>query len=101
MKHEATRTLPQMLPRREERASSGHYPEFADAVKGIGPVFEDTHSRCFSDTELSVPLLEGLLVGCVAQLVPGEHTWDSAAQRFGDDAANAFLKPYVRPGREF
>ena len=45
--------------------------------------------------------MEGILVGCIAQQVAGKHTWDSASQKFGDAAANALVKPYIRKGFEF
>ena len=45
--------------------------------------------------------MEGILVGVVAQQVPGKHTWDSKAQKFGDAAANALINQPVRKGWEF
>lgn len=81
--------------------AEGHYGEFLRAIKGIGPVYEQTNSRCFADVEYCIPQMEGILVGCVAQQVPGKHVWDSATQSFGDAAANALVKPYVRKGFEF
>ncbi|MBO5647298.1 MAG: hypothetical protein J6S30_00845 [Kiritimatiellae bacterium] len=46
--------------------------------------------------------MEGVLVGCVAQQLPGKDLkWDSAAQKFNLDAANALVKPYIRKGFEF
>ena len=81
--------------------AEGHYGEFLRAIKGIGEVYEQTNSRCFSDVEYCIPQMEGILVGCVAQRVPGKHKWDSAAQKFGDEAANKYIKPYIREGFEF
>ena len=45
--------------------------------------------------------MEGLLVGCVAQRVPGRISWDSASQSFDNAAANELVKPYIRKGFEF
>ena len=81
--------------------AEGHYGEFLRAIKGIGPVYEQTHSRCFSDIEYCIPQMEGILVGCVAQQVAGKHLWNSATQTFGDAAAQALVKPYIRKGFEF
>lgn len=79
----------------------GHYGEFLRAIKGQGPVYAQTHSRCFSDIEYCIPQMEGILVGTIAQQVPGKHVWDSATQRFGDDRANALIKPFIRQGWAF
>lgn len=81
--------------------AEGHYGEFLRAIKGIGPVYEQTHSRCFADIEYCIPQMEGILVGTIAQQVPGKHVWNSAAQKFGDDAANALMKPFIREGWAF
>ncbi len=81
--------------------SAGHYTEFLRAVRGEGPVYEQTHSRCFADIEYCIPQMEGILVGCIAQMVPGKHVWNSKKQCFGDAAANALIKPYIRKGFEF
>ena len=78
-----------------------HCAEFLRAIRGEGPVYEQTNSRCFSDIAYCVPQMEGILVGVVAQQVPGRHVWDTRTQRFGDDAANRLLKPYIRKGWEF
>lgn len=81
--------------------AEGHYGEFLRAIKGIGPVYEQTNSRCFSDIEYCIPQMEGILVGCIAQQVAGKHLWNSATQTFGDAAAQALVKPYIRKGFEF
>ena len=82
--------------------AEGHYAEFLTAIRGEGPVYEQTNSRCFSDVEYCIPQMEGILVGVLAQQVPGKHVWNSAAQKFaGNDAANNLLKPYVRQGWAF
>jgi len=112
--HPAAKAVGSWIPKIGEAAASdqkssvemkgfaeGHYTEFLHAIRGEGPVFEQTHSRCFSDIEYCIPQMEGILVGCIAQQVAGKHTWDSAKQCFGDDAANALIKPYVRKGFEF
>ena len=58
--------------------------------------------RCYGDIEHSIPLMEGMLVACAAQQLPGLFlAWDSAAQKFDNAAANAFVKPYIRGGWEF
>ena len=100
-KHDACLAVAEYLPRRVEPDVSGQQNEFLDAVKGVGPVFADTHSRAFSDVEHSIPMLEGMLVGCVAQRVPGVLRWDSDNQLFDNAAANEFIRPYVRSGFEF
>ena len=46
--------------------------------------------------------MEGILVGCIAQQVPGKLVWDAAAQSFvGNAAANNLVKPFIRKGWEF
>ena len=78
------------------------YREFIRAIRGEGPVHALTHSRCFADIEYCVPQMEGILVGCVAQQVPGKLVWDAKAQKFvGNDAAQALVKPYIREGWGF
>jgi len=73
---------------------ANHRREFVAACKGEGP--------CYSDVGVSVPMVEGVLLGCVAQRVPGRLTWDSAKMAFaGNDAANALVRPYMRHGWEF
>ena len=113
--HEAAKAVARVLPFRSDAANKvekgegaaavsadGHYVEFLDAINGDGPVYRETNSRCYADVDFSVPIMEGILVGCIAQQVPGKLAWDSAAQKFvGSDAANALLKPYIRPGWEF
>jgi len=47
-------------------------------------------------------MLESMLVGCIAQQVPGKLEWSSRKQQFtNNQAANALVKPYIRPGWEF
>ena len=82
--------------------AEGHYGEFVNAVRGEGNYYEQTHSRCFADIEYCIPQMEGILVGCIAQQVPGKLVWDAATQSFaGNAAANALVKPYIRKGWEF
>ena len=112
--HEAAKVVPRSIPFRTDSAAAagkstvemkgfanGHYIEFLDAIRGEGNWYEQTHSRCFSDIEYSIPQMEGILVGCVAQRVPGKHKWCSKAQAFDTAAANAFVKPFIRQGWEF
>jgi len=89
-KHEALLAIPQALPR---CCKGGQYIEFVNACKGEG--------KCFSDVDHSVPILEGMLVGCIAQQVPGKLMWNSSKQTFGNPAADAMLRPYIRRGWEF
>ena len=82
--------------------AEGHYGEFINAIFGKGPYYEQTHSRCFADIEYCIPQMEGILVGCVAQRLPGVKLgWCSKKQKFDVAAANAFVKPYIRKGFEF
>ena len=113
--HEAAKAVPQSIPlvggktvkvgkSTVEMTGLGneHYLEFVNAIRGVGPYYEQTHSRCFSDIEYCVPQMEGILVGCVAQRVPGKKLrWDSAAQTFDNATANEFVKPHIRKGFEF
>ncbi len=112
--HEAAKAVPRSIPFRTDSAAAtgkssvqmtgfanGHYIEFLDAINGRGPVYEQTHSRCFADVEYSIPQMEGILVGCIAQQVPGKLNWCSKKQRFDVAAANDLIRPYIRPGFEF
>jgi len=82
-------SIPTFLPRGSE-----HHREFVQACKGQG--------KCLSDVEHSIPLLEGMLVGCIAQRVPGKLAWNSAKQSFANNAdANLLLTPHIRKGWEF
>ena len=101
-KHPACKEIPAFIPRRKEKRELGQYAEFLEAIKGETPVIAETHSRCYADIEHSVPMMEGMLVGCIAQRVPGVLNWDSANQIFvGSRAANALVTPYIRSGWEF
>ncbi len=113
--HEACKVVPRTIPFRTDAAAGGHdasggaaalaadghYIEFLDAINGKGPKFSETHSRAYSDVEYSIPLMEGILVGTVAQQVPGKLKWCSASQTFDNDAANTLIKPVIRSGFEF
>ena len=80
----------------------GHYVEFLDAIEEKGDKYAQTNSRCFADVEFCVPQMEGILVGCVSQRLPGKKlTWDSSKQAFGQAEANEFVKPYIRDGFAF
>ena len=84
--------------------AEGHYGEFLNAIKGVGPVYKSTHSRCYSDIGFTIPIMESVLVGVVAQRVASVDTvldWDSTKQQFAQAKANEFLKPYIRKGFEF
>lgn len=109
--HEAAKSVARSIPFRGSSAAAGkstvemkgfglgHYIEFVDAIQGKGPYYEQTHSRCFADVEFCIPQMEGVLVGCVAQRLPGKKLrWDSGKQSFDLAAANEFVKPYIRDG---
>ena len=89
--HPATRDIPKTIARIvAPNGISPHHKEFADAVRG--------GARPFSDYDHSVPLTEMVVLGCISQRVPGRLDWDQAAGRFkNSEAANALLKPQVRP----
>ena len=112
--HEIAKTVAHTIPFRSDSSAGsgkssvemkgfagGHYIEFLSAIRGEGPVFEQTHSRCFSDIEYSIPQMEGILVGCVAQRVNGKLAWNAATQRFDNAAANELVRPFIRKGFEF
>ena len=111
--HEAAKAVARSIPFRSDAAgggrstvemkgfANGHYIEFLDAIRGEGPRYDQTHSRCFADIEYCIPQMEGILVGCVAQRVPGRLEWNSAEQSFDSAEANNFVKPHIRKGFEF
>jgi len=112
--HEQAKTVARSIPFRKEAAAAvgkstvemkgfgiGQYIEFLDAIRGEGNYYDQTHSRCFSDIEYSIPQMEGILVGCIAQQIPGKLNWCSKSQKFDVAAANALVKPYLRSGWEF
>lgn len=115
--HEACKPIAQRTPYRTDStagkaaasgaaavSADGQYIEFLDAINGVGPVFAETNSRCYSDVDFTIPIMEGILVGVAAQRVlePGtSFKWDSATQKFDNEKANAIIKPYIRKGFEF
>lgn len=89
-KHEACAAIPVKLPRAKEQ---NQRREFVDACFGL--------TNATSDIEHSVPLVESMLVGCLAQRVPGKINWN-ASKCVSDNAhANAYIKPFIRPGWEY
>ncbi len=79
-----------------------HYIEFLNAILEKGPVYKQVNSRCYSDVDYSVPIMESILIGCVAQQVPGKKlNWNHCTQKFDDCAANKLCSPHVREGFEF
>ena len=113
--HEACKVIPVRIPRRTDAAAGGmdkssgaaslaadgHYIEFLDAINGKGPVFGCTHSRAYADVEYSIPMMEAILVGTVAQQIPGKLNWCTKNQCFDNAAANTLIKPVIRKGFEF
>ncbi len=114
-KHEAAKAVPRSIPLRKDSVATpgkstvamkgfanGHYIEFLEAIRGEGNYYSQTHSRCFSDIEYCIPQMEGILVGCVAQRLPGKKlVWNSGTQSFSDAEANGFIKPFIREGFSF
>lgn len=89
-KHEAAseQVIPVVIPRAKD---ANNYWEFVDACKG--------KVRAYADIDHSVPMLEAMLVGCIAQRLPNTKlTWNSDKQTFGNQTADAFIRPYIRPG---
>ena len=93
MKHPACAAVPRSIPRCRCNNMFGQHVEFFDACRGVG--------KCYSDIEHSIPLTEGILVGCIAQQVPGKLNWDALNMRFDNSDANALVRPYIRKGWEF
>ena len=99
--HEACKVIPVRIPRRTDAAAGGmdkssgaaslaadgHYIEFLDAINGKGPVFGCTHSRAYADVEYSIPMMEAILVGTVAQQIPGKLNWCTKNQCFDNAQA--------------
>ncbi len=82
-------------------SADGHYIEFLTAINGTSAKFDETKSRCYSDVEYSIPMMEAILVGTVAQRVPGKLNWCTKTQQFDCPKANEFIKPFIRKGFEF
>jgi len=73
---------------------ANHRSEFVRACKG--------EARCYSDIDVSVPMMEGVLVGCAAQIVPGKLVWDTRTQTFkGNRDGNRLVTPHIRKGWEY
>jgi predicted dehydrogenase len=89
-KHEACLAVPVTLPRVKDQNQRG---QFVDACRGL--------TRASSDVDHSVPLVESMLVGCLAQRVQGKVGWDAAKCLSDSAQANALLKPSIRRGWEF
>ena len=82
-------------------AADGHYIEFLRAIRGEGPKMPLVNSLAYSDVEYSIPMMEAILVGTVAQQVPGKLNWSSCKQQFDVAQANSLIKPVIRKGFEF
>ena len=77
------------------RNRDGQQKELVNAVMGVDNI------TCYSDVGHSVPMLESMLVGCIAQQIEGKLTWDTKKQTFKNKAADALLMPHIRKGWEF
>ena len=77
------------------RNRGGQQQELVNAVLGVDNI------KCYSDVDHSVPMLESMLVGCIAQQIEGPLKWDTKRQTFKNKAADALLMPHIRKGWEF
>ncbi|OGV67701.1 MAG: hypothetical protein A2283_15675 [Lentisphaerae bacterium RIFOXYA12_FULL_48_11] len=89
-KHEACVGIPVTLPRAKEQ---NQRREFVDACFGL--------TKNTSGTDHSVPLVESMLVGCMAQRIPGKINWNEGKCLSDNAQANALIKPCIRPGWEY
>ena len=94
-KHPACRDIPATLPRCRNQ---DHLLEFTDACRG--------KVRNFSDIDVSIPMIESILVGCIAQQVPGKLNWNPEKLEFDNKLATDLIRPYcsaggIRKGWEF
>lgn len=89
-KHEACANIATTLPRAKDQ---NQRREFVDACFGL--------TKATSGTEHSVPLVESMLVGCLAQRFPGKISWDAGKCLSDNAQANAYIKPFIRPGWEY
>ena len=89
-KHEACAGVPVTLPRVKDQ---NQRREFVEACFGL--------TKTSSGTGHSVPLVESMLVGCMAQRIPGKISWDASKCLADNAKANALVKPYIRPGWEY
>ena len=103
LKHPACVVIPRRIQFRTQNSgfACSHYEEFLDAILGNGPLYYETRSRCYSNIGHSIPLVEAILTGVVAQQVHGKLKWDSKSQRFDSSEANMLMRPYIRKGFEF
>ena len=83
---------PKTLP----RVQGGHWQEWIRAIKGDGP-------KPGSNFDYAVPLTQMLLLGAVAERLPGRKLlWDNKAGRFTNSpAANRLLKSPPRKGWQY
>ena len=82
-----------------QHLSSARYPGIC-LVLGGDMLSGDIHEELTETNE--VPMIPAMLVGCIAQQIPGKLEWSSRKQQFvNNPAANALVKPYIRPGWEF
>lgn len=88
-KHEACLNIPKSLP----RVNCGHRQEFINACRGEG--------KPFSDIDHSVPFVESVLLGSLAQRVPGKIKWDASECMSDNALVNTLIKPHIRAGWEF
>ncbi|MDA3925412.1 MAG: Gfo/Idh/MocA family oxidoreductase [Kiritimatiellae bacterium] len=89
-KHEACQAVPLSLPRARDQ---NQRREFVEACFGL--------TKTTSGTDHSVPLVESMLVGCMAQRIPGKINWNADQCISDNKVANALIKPYIRSGWEF
>ncbi len=82
-------------------AADGHYVEFLTAIRGESAKLPLVNSLAYSDVDYSIPMMESILVGTVAQQVPGKLKWCSCKQKFDVAQANTLVKPVIREGFEF
>ncbi len=84
----------QMVSMGVSPSRANHRSEFVHACKG--------ETSCYSDINVSIPMMEGVLVGCAAQIIPGKLTWDTKTQTFkGNKDANRLVTPFVRKGWKY
>ena len=83
-------------PRTIPRVKGGHWEEWIQAIKGTGP-------KPGSNFDYAVPLSQMLLLGGVAERLPGKKLlWDNEAGTFTNSPeANALLRSTPRKGWEF
>ena len=88
-RHAACEALPAKLPRVKSQQQ-----EFLDAVRD--------GARPYSAVDSVAPLMEGVLLGCVAQRVAGRLAWSSRKGRITNNPeANGLVAPVLRSGWSF